>query len=202
MVINLIGPENKKKWNPIWVECYNIFQSSPYEIKLWNDKEDIDNLIIEDDNRFFKLINQLHPIYKIDYARYIILHKFGGMYADLDVEIVRDFIPFLNPNKIYIAEGGFGASHLVNNLIITPPNLKIWEDIKHAVKSEIILGLKNYPEHMHKHQILVPKITGPEALTKHFMVSKHPYELLSHQHFSSKESDLSFARHHFTNSWI
>ena len=104
MIINLIAPEDRSKWKPIWKKCYKKWLSSPYEIRLWGDKE-IDSLLKEDNNEFYHKLSECPNIYKYDYIRYLILDKVGGAYFDMDVEIIRDFIPLLNENRLYLYGG-------------------------------------------------------------------------------------------------
>ena len=54
MTIHLIAAgrlENPSDWPELWYHCYNIWKSSPYQIKLWGTK-DIDTLLKEDDEDF------------------------------------------------------------------------------------------------------------------------------------------------------
>ena len=64
---------------------YNI------EYKLWN-KEDCDNLIKSDFHTFQKLWDDFfEPIQQVDFIRYCILHKYGGIYLDCDIKPVKPF---------------------------------------------------------------------------------------------------------------
>ena len=95
MIIHLLAPEDKNKWRPIWNKCYPSLQNLPYQIKIWNDKE-IDNLIKQDNKDFYNTLNTLPLIYKVDYVRYIIMRDYGGVYIDMDVEVINNFIPLIN----------------------------------------------------------------------------------------------------------
>jgi mannosyltransferase OCH1-like enzyme len=195
MVIHLIAPKNQSIWSEIWHKCYKIWKSSPYKIKMWYD-EDVDDLIKEDDKDFFKTLNTLDPIYKWDYVRYIILQKFGGAYFDMDVEIIRDFIPLLESKIIYLAEGKTNC-FISNHIMISPPNYLIWDGVKNYCKYNI---LNNY-EKCKSHNFWTVEMVGPVALSNYFGKFQPPYQPLSHSHFSEKNSKLSFSKHHYTSVW-
>ena len=55
-----------------------------FKYRMWLD-DDINSLIQKDYAEFWKIYNQLpYPIMKADMARWIVLHKYGGVYSDLD----------------------------------------------------------------------------------------------------------------------
>lgn len=199
MVIHLLAPEDKKKWNNKWHYCYNIWKSSPYEIKIWHD-EDIDNLIKEDDEEFFNIINTLPPIYKFDYVRYIILEKFSGAYFDMDVEIVRDFIPMLSQTKTHFMEGT-GGTLAENSIMIDSlyPNPFFWNRFKMFAKRKVLENLK---ECQLPYNVL--HYVGPwmitEMLIKSFGKNKS-YILLGYEQFGNPFNNISFSKHHQTHHW-
>ena len=197
MIIHLIAPKDLSQWPKIWHHCYSIFQTLPYQIKLWND-EDIDNLLIEDDQDFFGIINQLPLIYKLDYVRYIILEKFGGAYFDLDVEIINDFIPSLNPNKIYLAEGHWNCA-ISNHIMISPPLEVVWNSVKNKTKQNII---KNQSKCKSNPNFTLNTV-GPIALSEWFLRwYKVDFHYLSYYHFSWVDSDVCYSKHHCTSNWV
>jgi mannosyltransferase OCH1-like enzyme len=164
---------------------------------MWHD-EDIDKLLKEDDEDFFtNYLNKLKPIYKYDYVRYLILEKFGGAYFDMDVEIIRDFIPLLDPTVIYIMEGPF-SQYLENSIMISPPEYLVWNNIKNYCKINVV---KNFQK-CKSHDFWVVEMVGPKAMSYYFAKHKPPFEILSYHHFYNAQSTLSFSKHHTTNSWI
>ena len=209
MTIHLIAAgklENPNSWSEVWNYCYNIWKSSPHEIKVWGDK-DIDNLLKEDDEEFFNTLNTLNPIYKWDYVRYLILEKFGGAYFDMDVEIIRDFFSLLDPYSIYINEGTSGT-YLENSIIISPQidNNKsasiFFERIKDQCKDNILL---NYDKCLNDVRQTLYTV-GATALSK-FVIKQLKYfsinfNVLAFEHFGSLENSLSFCKHHYTNNWL
>ena len=197
MTIHLIAPKDQKKWPEIWHHCYNIWKTSPYEIRMWDD-EDVDQLLKEDDEEFFNIINELNPIYKFDYVRYVILEKFGGGYFDMDVELTIDFIPLLDPNKIYISEGENNCL-ISNHIMISPPEFLFWYNIKNYTKQKLIKNLSKCKDS----EFWTIETVGPLALSN-FLVKHqlgYQYTLLSTHQFSKVNSSLSFSKHHNSKSW-
>ena len=196
MTIHLIAPEDKKKWNPIWHKCFNKICKTPYNISLWSD-EGVDELIKKDDEEFFSnYLNQLAPIYKFDYVRYILLRDYGGLYMDMDIELIEDFIPKLNPNLIYIAEG-LKHSLLELCLIYSPPNFYVWDRMIHLTKQKV---MKNFDKCV-KSKYWVVETTGPTALSNYLLKHNISYETLSYYHFLDPNSTISFSKHYNTNVW-
>ena len=209
MTIHLITAgnlENPNTWPELWHHCYNIWKSSPYEIKLWGDR-DIDQLLKEDNEEFFNILNTLPPIYKWDYVRYLILEKFGGAYFDMDVEIVDgSFLGKLNPNKIYIMEGTTG-SYIENSIMISTFNSidrKIWKGIKTYSQTEILKALKTHD--LKNDMGLVVDFVGADLLSKFILLQLKLFnvncEILSYPQFGSLTNEISYTRHYQSSYWL
>jgi len=85
-----------------FVECLSenrrFCKEHGYEHKLW-ENEEIDELIATEYPEYLQLFEDFtQPIQRVDFARYCILHRHGGIYLDLDVKIIQDPTPLLeNP---------------------------------------------------------------------------------------------------------
>lgn len=93
-IVHQIAPSNKDKWHPFWFKCQEsiLTQFNDCEYRLWNDREDIDNLVYEFYPEFATLYKSFpFHIMRIDFARLCILHKFGGIYADMDYFVYKNF---------------------------------------------------------------------------------------------------------------
>lgn len=202
MVIHLIAPKNQAQWHDIWHHCFKSWKNCPYEIKIWDD-EDVDQLLKEDDEEFFNTLNTLPFIYKFDYVRFILLEKFGGAYFDMDVEVIKDFFPLLNPTKIYIMEGTNGS--LVENSIMISRKDRVdkvmWSRLKEYSKFQILNNLNDC-----KRSFKVINYAGPNLISNYF--TKYlpnfgiSYEVLSYPQFASLTNEISFSRHHQTSFWL
>lgn len=122
-IIHQTGPTDKLKWHPLWHKCQQSWLDcfSGFEYKFWNDEE-IDNLIKECYPQYYKMYSEF-PIHimKIDFARFCILHKFGGIYADLDVFCYYNFYEDLQ-NGAHLIENPLGNDAFENSLMCSRPN--------------------------------------------------------------------------------
>lgn len=129
-IIHQTAPKNEKEWHPIWKECQqswkNNFQDAEYI--MWDD-EDIRDLIKSDYPKFLKDYDSLpYHIMRVDFARFCILHKYGGIYADMDMYCYSNFYNFLKSESIYLIESWPEWEEKVSNcLIASIPNHPFWE---------------------------------------------------------------------------
>jgi GR25 family glycosyltransferase involved in LPS biosynthesis len=115
-----------------------------------------------------------HFQYKADVVRLEVLYKYGGVYLDLDMLIVRDFSElFRNGMDLYLSREGEGPG-LINAFIAAKPNnefLKIWLD---NFKTGLRMGVWAY--HI--------RDTNRLLLEKHpYYESKYGIEILHHEKF-------------------
>ena len=88
-VYDLRWIDSWKKYNPDW------------EYKLWTD-EDLRNLVKDKYSWFLPIYDTYpHNIFRVDAARYFILHHHGGLYVDLDFECLKSFDPLLDNNVVF-----------------------------------------------------------------------------------------------------
>jgi mannosyltransferase OCH1-like enzyme len=126
-IVHQIAPIDKSKWHPIWEECQTTwlqnFPSGEYEYRLWNDEDDLEKLIQEEFPFFIETFKSYpFKIQRIDMARYFILLKYGGMYADMDFYCYKNFYETLDQSKPSIAESPWiEHEFLQNSLMASPP---------------------------------------------------------------------------------
>lgn len=197
MTIHLLAPTYNEYWHKTWFKCFEFWKNSKYNIRVWDDKN-INHLLFEDNKSLLKTLNKLPQIYKIDYAKYLILEKYGGAYFDLDVEVLIDFIPLISPNKIYIAD----QAHI---LISSLKNSKFWSQVKKACAHKITSNhnqLNNFYSDLYPGAI-VKNTTGSKFLFKFIKTTKslYPIEFLSKHHFGNSSNEIKFCHHHQTGQW-
>jgi len=208
MTIHLITAgkyQDQENWPEIWVKCFNSLTKTKHDICLWND-EGIENILKEDDEEFYlKYLNNLNPIYKWDYVRYLILEKYRGAYLDMDVELITDFFPLLDSNSIYFAEGTSG-NYIENCIMISSKNEStspiFFERIKDFCKDKVML---NYEKCLKdKRQVLYT--VGARALSEFVITQLQFFNInfnrLSYEHFGSLNNTLSFTKHYQSNTWF
>ena len=93
-------------------------------------------------------------IQRVDAARYFILHKFGGVYADLDYEITVDNLwDILPPSSVGLVESPFLYNEAVqNSFMSSPPGAGFWNETWAVMEQNRNLG--------------VLRSTGPGMLTE------------------------------------
>jgi mannosyltransferase OCH1-like enzyme len=149
-----------------------INMNPTWEHRLWGEIEilnfiQVDNELID---AYYKLA-YLHQ--KVDFARYIILNKIGGIYIDIDVEPVKELTPLisefkdynlivskLNMDKLesYIISGH--AENINNAIIIAKPdNIILKKMIDHIIKKPMLNSY--FPKF-----IEINNTTGPAIFTK------------------------------------
>ena len=208
MTIHLITAgkyQNQKDWPEIWNKCFESIAKTKNDICVWDD-EGIEKLLKEDDEEFYnKYLNNLDPIYMWDCVRYIILERYGGAYFDMDIELITDFFPLLDPNSVYFAEGTSG--NYIENCIMISSNGEnsspiFFERIKDFCKDKIML---NYEKCL-KDRRRVLYTTGARALSEFIITQLQFFPVnfnrLSYEHFGSLENTLSFAKHYHSNTWL
>jgi len=108
-ILHHIGPEDKSVWHPFWERCQDSWiRSFPhYDYMFWNDSEDIDQLVRDHYPRYWNLYRSF-PVHimRIDFARLCILHRYGGLYSDLDYYCYSNFDEDLKKgdHDVYLVE--------------------------------------------------------------------------------------------------
>lgn len=129
-IIHHIAPADKSRWHNFWSSCYDSWKLNflDHKFMLWNDQEDIDNLIEQYYPRYWNLY-QAFPVHimRIDFARLCILHKFGGIYADMDMFCYKNFSDELT-YPVQIVEAPYGDEFLESSLMISESNHTFWID--------------------------------------------------------------------------
>lgn len=125
-----------KKMNPTWA------------YKLWNDEsanEFVEEYYPEHVKTWYSFI---HPMYKVDYIRYLILDHYGGIYIDLDETPIKPLDSYITSSKIitgtwYSASKKKFIEH--NNNIIAINDKKLTKDLIKYVGEQIIEKKKSIP---------------------------------------------------------
>jgi len=113
-------------------------------ITEWNERL-CDMLIKRKYKWFWKTYKSYkYCIQKIDVIRYFILHCYGGLYVDTDLECFRDVFQFIQrPNKVYLVESAnpTGLVRFSNLLMYSPKNHPFWTRVfYHLMKNELSIA--------------------------------------------------------------
>ena len=126
-----------KHWLDSWRKLYPT-----WEYKLWTD-EDNRNLIKEYYPKYLEVYDSFpQNIKRVDYVRSFILHRYGGLYADLDCIALKPLDELIKDNKIVLASEpnttwhqNKGKLFLSNALMYSIPNHSFWEETFEEVKN-------------------------------------------------------------------
>jgi mannosyltransferase OCH1-like enzyme len=173
-IIHQIGPANKMAWKPLWVACQRTWRAvfPDYAYRLW-DKPEMEALLKEHYPTVWPMYAGYDDdIKRYDLARYVILYHHGGVYADLDVEVVRNFEMLVPRGRVGIAESPFANEGVQNALLTSPARHPFWLHVLREL-------------HARRHKRSVLHATGPGALKA--VLSKAPgytYVLLERERWA------------------
>jgi len=140
-------------------------------------------LMTDDDNRkfvkkyfpdFLKYYDAFpYPIMRADAVRYMFLYIYGGIYMDLDFEVMEPIDRFfISDIDVYLVHSSNVGSYLTNSFMASKPKCKLWLDVIETMKKP---NLSWY--HMGRH-MCVMNVTGPVMLTHAVIKSKVVYATL------------------------
>ena len=177
-----MGPSNSNKWHPIWKECQDSWKInfSDFQYIFWND-EDIRNFIKKKYSVILRYYDEFpYDIIRFDISRYVILHSYGGIYADLDMYCYKNFYNDLT-NNLYIVESWEDWGEKVqNSLMISNQNNNFWiKCIRRCIEKFICSASKNYTNPTE----YILNISGPKLLSE---ILDDRVSLLSKEIFNPK----------------
>jgi len=103
-----------------------------------------------------------HIIERVDFARYALLYKHGGIYADLDTNPLQPINKWVEMDKIILgcepvehAQEIYGRDRVVcNALMISPPGKEFWKELMKYIVAH------------YEHNFRPVENTGPMAMTR------------------------------------
>ena len=125
----------KKEWVDSWKQ-----ENPEWEYRLWTD-EDNRNLVKKYYSQYLHLYDGYErSIAKADISRFFYMHKYGGLYADLDFKCLKSMDSIIKGEKINLGKQRMKDCTLAQNavpnaLIYSPPGDIFWiqciEELKH-----------------------------------------------------------------------
>ncbi len=181
-----------------------------YRIHLWREKES-EELIKKSYPQYWSTYLFLDPIIrKVDYLRFFLLHKYGGIYLDVDYFVLQNFdkyftdYPQYKDSDIVLSRSCYGP-WITNSILMSGPGRKFWKFCMDQVKNgALVPWWGNLQSH-----IETSCTTGPHFMTmayeaymktacgpEKFTIEEPP--LFVAQEFS----DSVYAWHEGQTSWI
>lgn len=121
-----ISPSSIQKMMPDW------------QYVLFNDEENR-NLVEEYFPDFLPYYDAFpHNIMRADAARYCFLYVYGGLYMDLDFEVLERLDSlFVSDNEVYLVKSGNIGSYYTNSFMASKPRCKFWLEVIEEMKKEL-----------------------------------------------------------------
>jgi mannosyltransferase OCH1-like enzyme len=191
----------RKEWVESW-EKYN----PDWEFRFYTD-DDIDRFMAEHYPQYVELLEGYdQKIKKVDAFRYFLLHRYGGMYVDLDFECYRPIDGlFTEGINLYLQRNNPNIFRVTNSVMISSQGHAFWE---HAIRRLVIeRDMDAGP----------PAHTGPRFVTR--VLQEREYDDIRILDFGAyffprwcKEKDQSisdeyrerenvYGEHKFTRTW-
>ena len=143
-----------------------------FNYTLWNESM-VEKLLREEYPHLIDLYNSYSRwIHKVDMARYLIVHQYGGIYADTDIECVKNMLEVymtfpVNTGVVMYYTSPFGVS---NDFIIAKQ--------KHPFMTAVIRGLSSSNRWYVLPFLTEMFSTGPIYLSARFWTFKDRYDML------------------------
>ena len=135
-------------------------------------------------------------IQRVDAARYMLLHHFGGVYADFDVECVRPLEPLRTHRVVLPATDPLG---LANDLMLAQPRHPVFASIVGRLPQSFSAWQRPYvPRHF---RILLT--TGSLHLTRSVAraAERSEVHVLPREAYSSQDRATAYVYHWPGNGW-
>jgi mannosyltransferase OCH1-like enzyme len=193
-IIHRIVLKDKKKWNSTWYEGYEswlkCFPQPEYTHMIWFD-EDFEPFVQEHFPFYLEAFkNYNYHIKRVDMLRPLILYKYGGIYADMDYVVYKNFYDQLPPDKVSTPESPYKYhEHIQNALLISPPKHNFWlillDEAINRKDVEVVFnatGPALYSDLYHKYpdmfnlldmNLYNPDKTKPELFNAPNVIAKH-----------------------------
>ena len=192
-------PKKYDTWRKSWMK-----QNPEFEYILWDEKKILEIGLINE--KQFKQTKSYGI--KSDIARYEILYKFGGIYADTDFEAIKPVDPKLLAQS-FVAGVLFDYKPQINNaLIISEPKCDLLKTVIH--------NLSEYPGEMSGLEVLdysganyLSKIIFNNKFIKDTLILPSQYfypwpEFMKYENSDrySWKTNTTIAIHHWEGSWM
>lgn len=222
-IIHQTAPRDVSKWNEIWPKCQASWKRNfpDWEYRMWTD-EDLDQLIRTKYTWFYHTyVSYPKNIMRIDAARYFILYEYGGMYADMDFECVKNFEHLIPRGLAFAAETPWNTWGEVyqNALMGSPPKHEFWkhvfedlmqnkndEDVLTATGPMVIQRVADkYPDlfYAFNRKNFAPSIDKDLDAPDHdfSMITIEERNILTIKRFNSPAGEEVYTRHHGSCEW-
>ena len=117
-IIHLIAPSDRKKWHPIWKQCYKSWKKnfSNFQFMEW-DEHELEDFVFNFYPEFIDTYMEFPvKIMRLDFARFCLLHYYGGIYTDMDFYCYKNFYNEIKEHDNSIVELLYKDDHNSSHL--------------------------------------------------------------------------------------
>ena len=173
-----------------------------YEIKRWDES----NLNIDINKYCRQAYNMKKFAFASDVLRFEILKNEGGIYLDIDVELIKPLDEFLSSEMIC----GFETSNLINPgvLIGAAPNHKIVQELCEIYNAkEFVFNPQNQETvcNITTNKLIEYGLTANNTMQSFDLFKAYPAEYFSPKSLTDgkiRKTKNTYAIHHFAGTWI
>jgi mannosyltransferase OCH1-like enzyme len=186
-----------------------------FEYVIWDEIKILELIMLKKEwvDIYYKFI-YIHQ--KIDFAKYVILHVYGGIYIDIDVEIIKSFNDLIEKYKDYdtivselnidkfesIITSGNSKSYN-NGIILTNKESIVMKNLINEIINSYIV-----PKIFHFKVLLINNTTGPNIFTKIINKNLEYVKILDSEYLEPcvrddcKITENTIAIHRHNLSWM
>tara|TARA_R110000823_G_scaffold208384_1_gene338851 strand:+ start:254 stop:910 length:657 start_codon:yes stop_codon:yes gene_type:complete len=173
---------------------------------LWSEK-DCEDLINKHYPKYKSLYSNFrYKIQKIDFIRFCILHRFGGIYIDLDMIILQPLESLIKGKKYVfhnVQDVQKNWSFIENDFMCSVKNSNIWLDLMQHCKINYKEkeAIKIYDTWVGR---FIMQTTGPKFLSRYFKQKFPKYNPLRivKTKYHKKESKNFYIEDYKMNTWV
>lgn len=215
-IIHHTGPADRSKWNPIWIPCYhswyNVFPEDQYTHIFWSN-EDSNELVKSEYPEFYDTYMAFPAdVMRWDFSRYCIMHKYGGIYADMDIYCYKDFYEQIKSYDLVLAESINKLYSVENCLMASKPTSQFYYDCletsERTYLNNIHLNIERVKDLPQIYTSYISNMTGLNLLSNVYAwyrsdrnMKTRLFEFDKFQANYLYYSDDLFTKHMCTDSW-
>lgn len=206
-IVHQLGPTDRNKWHALWNTCHASWlehHQGEYQVRVWNDEE-AEQLVKDHYSEFYEMYKAFpFSICRVDFVRFCILHKFGGLYADLDYYCYSNFFNELS-EKCYVVGSPMNFETVQNSLMAGEPEQKFFLECMRKVRDIFYTYSKPYVKgNVFVSNEYVLDVTGPRMLSKAIEETKENVLVMPIKIYNPPINFYSpeiKAKHMMTGSW-
>lgn len=210
-IIHSTGPTDKSKWHPVWFNCLKSwpkqFPDTDYTYVFWTDEE-LDKIVREDYSQYWNLYQSFpFHIMKIDFAEYCIMHKYGGIYHDLDMYCYKNFYDDIKNKDFVLLESCMRDEFIQNCMMASTPGDIYWIDLINEIQRNFYM----YPDKPDindgkclAQDFYIKDTTACYIMTRFTLRYNRPVTILQKEIYNpitNTYSQLHKTKHMLTNTW-